>query len=603
MREMPPGSARKLVLFSDSRQDAAKLSTGIKRNHYLDTVRQIAFRELQTQAARGDAAYQQALAEYQQALALLDLERRRDQGQLTEEERARRQALLSGLPPAVAGAVAGYAASGGLAPAVLTLPQQPGSFSSLPFRSLLDAVRERLLAVGMNPGGPLPSLMEYQPRRNDPVVRWTGLIDWGAQPRGYRSNLQPVERTLMADIEGSLRQAVIQDVLFADGSRDFESLGLGFLWLNERGPASLAEHAAASVIRMLGQRRRWVGSDAEGQQQAPAYIDAFIQAAAPSPRINPQVFSGEVRAILGSAVNQWWIVDPDAMFLIAPRPNAAGAVDEFSCSRCGRAHLQPTARVCTSCRAPLPPPTPRQVVGDPADYYEYLARCPEPPFRLNCEELTAQTDRIDRLPRQRRFQDVFMQDEVADASGVDLLSVTTTMEAGVDIGALQGIGLANMPPVRFNYQQRVGRAGRRGLGMSAALTLCRGRSHDDYYFERPQLITADPPPCPYVDVAAPEIARRVVAKEVLRRAFQGISLPYSGDNVHGEFGAVGDWRQVHRAAVQAWIAASPTEIDAICRAILRRTAMDNPSGLQEMANCCGQSMTPQIIPKACPTWP
>ena len=85
----------------------------------------------------------------------------------------------------------------------------------------------------------------------------------------------------------------------------------------------------------------------------------------------------------------------------------------------------------------------------------------------------------------------------------------------MDIGSLQAIALANMPPIRFNYQQRVGRAGRRGLGMAAVLTLCRGRSHDDYYFERPELITAEPPPTPYVDVSREEIAQRVISKEVL----------------------------------------------------------------------------------------
>ena len=68
-----------------------------------------------------------------------------------------------------------------------------------------------------------------------------------------------------------------------------------------------------------------------------------------------------------------------------------------------------------------------------------------------------------------------LEDEIEAAAGVDLLSVTTTMEAGVDIGSLQAIALANMPPVRFNYQQRVGRAGRRDDPLAAALTICRGR--------------------------------------------------------------------------------------------------------------------------------
>lgn len=78
-----------------------------------------------------------------------------------------------------------------------------------------------------------------------------------------------------------------------------------------------------------------------------------------------------------------------------------------------------------------------------------------------------------------------------------------------------------------------------------ALTLCRGRSHDDYYFQRPQRITSDPPPQPYVDVRRESIIKRVLAKEVLRQAFSALSLfaPGGGESVHGEFGKALNWNQ------------------------------------------------------------
>nr|WED70301.1 helicase-related protein [Pectobacterium colocasium] len=55
------------------------------------------------------------------------------------------------------------------------------------------------------------------------------------------------------------------------------------------------------------------------------------------------------------------------------------------------------------------------------------------------------------------------------------------MEVGVDIGDLRAVFQANMPPQRFNYQQRVGRAGRRGQAFSFVLTACRSKSHESVF--------------------------------------------------------------------------------------------------------------------------
>jgi DEAD/DEAH box helicase domain-containing protein len=546
----------KTIVFNDSRDDAARTAAGVALNHHRRLVGQIVLQEIK---AGPDG------------LAALD----------AIMKNAPATAQEKGLGPAVVARMKQKTAipldpseEQALADAIEKL----GKSSSISFNELCNKVTDVLVSLGANPAGPNP----YNQQLEDQL--------WGTTP-WYRAFPPPTpglwaEPPLLQGQEKlrlALRVSVIETA-FDRARRDLENVGIAFAavdgWAPVDGPIDKGQQSQllASVLRILGLWGRTENSTKGGvhaEALTPTPVKKYLKSVAAKLEISEASLQRQLDDLVadpavGRAISGWLLKTTSIdSSLVLQR----GMRRMWRCTRCNFGHLHPSLGVCANRQCFHGELTEVEIDDESEiDYYAWLAH--QAPRRLAIAELTGQTKPLsEQRDRQRWFKGAFIQNENELTDELDALSVTTTMEVGVDIGSLRSTMMANMPPQRFNYQQRVGRAGRAGQPLSFAITMCRERSHDEYYYNRADRITGDIPPQPFLDLSRTRIIQRVAASECLYEAFLSLAPgpDWTPDSSHGTFGQFHEW-PTYRPAVAAWLASSP-QVDQIVDRLVAHTPL------------------------------
>ena len=534
------------IVFTDSRDDAAKISAGVSLNYFRNEIIRPLLRK--------------ELAEPEESV-LMFLERYvSEESSLSEEEFSRARELSSKYPE-IKNLLTKKLYSELSNEENSTLENFQEISEPVSWNQVLGKSQKELIKIGVPPASGGPKYKSFQITEDGIVNPWYLAF---SPPMNRPDAWKPINPTLSEQFAfrtvAALRIQMAGSV-FDRGRRDSESAGIAYVdWSKTLKNSPLSEEdtkdVIRSIIRILGITKRrphdgiW---PATSTVAVPKLVVRYLNRVEKSQNLQANELINWASVLSDNSDFEGWILQLDS-------PTSNFTLEQpkefmWKCPTCSFIHLHGSAGVCANsgCKSILKLEKINLSTND--DYYSWLSH--RDIKRLNISELTGQTSLSDQRSRQRRFKGIFLPEECDLADQIDVLSATTTLEVGVDIGSLKATMMANMPPQRFNYQQRVGRAGRKGQSISYAVTVCKSIAHDDYYFNNSERMTGDVPPQPFLDLGRPQVVKRVVAAESLRRSFKSLNRPpvWSGASAHGSFGAVGDW-DTYKSDVASFLATS-----------------------------------------------
>ena len=567
----------KSILFNDSRDSAASIAAGLEFNHFTDLLRQIIYKVFDKKNVN-----------------ILDLVRKDLRGEMNSPNNKNTIQLWVKENPDVYAALKNEYKNklDDEEREILKKYEMNDSANNLSWNELKGSVTNELLKIGVNPGGPKVSLKS--PGGGAPWYKYFRSENWDYDEQKVNPNLQKHLNDSLA--------IYIATTFFSRAGRDMESVQLAYIkantetlninGLDEQNTSELI----SSVIRILGRHGYYPGSSKKylPPDMAPE-VKKYLEKISAIKQLDYKELEDNITQFLKSSgiieSNRWLLNILGDFRVDVVKQNDIGKV--YRCNNCSTDHLHRSAGICSNKQCLESNFI--ELSNEDNDYYKWLAL--NEPRRFNVEELTGQTKPLsEQRRRQRLFKGIFRKKlEPELVSDIDLLSVTTTMEVGVDIGTLQSVICANMPPKRFNYQQRVGRAGRSNQKFSYAFTYCRNRTHDEWFFNNPLSITGDKPSEPHLDLRQELIFRRCITAEILRRGFlkQGNLKPKRNkDSSHGAFGQSDEFDSTYKDSIGKWLK-DAQDIDEVVKTLTKLSGLE-PSQIESLINFSRKELVEKI---------
>ena len=409
------------------REETARVSNGIERSHYQDLLRETIYNELRL-IVKGEPALISDIEEYQEIKSDIAKKYEKEHPGSFEKLKDNIKYIkncekLSDPSQEMKQNIEKYKKT-------INRIKEMSKTNIVPVKVLFDKDTNqtlilRLKNMGVNPAGNSKDKMwNPETKKWHP---WSDLFDFSSKNKIWNDKVSETLREKRGDFRRDIKQ-IILSTLFQRLYFGFESAGLGFVCLNienkeieKRKKQIFGENKALSInsikeisgsfIRLLGDTWRYETENIESFhsiEKLPKKINKYTEKCAKFHSLEKEKLNKLIWILVcKEGGHREGILEANKLFI---------KVSSFSdpvwiCVNCQRSHLHRSGGICSNCFHELhnePNSKCKRLYGK--NYYSKSVRDNREPFRIHCEELSAQTDKEKQPERQRHFRGLILDD-------------------------------------------------------------------------------------------------------------------------------------------------------------------------------------------------